>query len=198
MTKDTVVLDIDGVLADYRLGLLYWIRQSVPELAQAANAHIMRTDTWINADTMGVSYRKWLETLEMFRMSGGKQSIPLFEGAAEFVSWIDRRNWQLVLVTSRPIDIYSNIYRDTVEWLRHNCLGDRLLLWSKSKAEILFRLRMIDRIRFAVDDEHGHVMDYAALEVKTYWLNHYNVVMGILNHVTEVKNLVEIVKHEQS
>ena len=39
MNKDTVVLDIDGVLADYRLGLLYWIRQSYPEL-EIGRAHV--------------------------------------------------------------------------------------------------------------------------------------------------------------
>lgn len=192
--KDTVVLDIDGVLADYRLGLLYWIRQSVPELAQAANAHINRTDTWINAETLGVPFRKWLEVLEMFRMSGGKQSLPLIPGALELVTLLEAQRVHVVLLTSRPIDIYSNIYRDTIEWLRNNGMHHYLLLWSKAKAEIVFRMKLIDRLLYAVDDEYQHAKEYAQLGIKTYWLNHYGVVppSPLPPEVVEICHLKEI------
>ena len=108
MKKNTIILDIDGILADYRLGLLYWIRQSCPEYANKANAHLLKKNTWINHETMEMSYYEWLKVLEMFRMSGGKRSIPLFEGAQK-LNQICTYLGEVILLTSRPIDIYSNI-----------------------------------------------------------------------------------------
>lgn len=173
--KNTVVVDIDGVLADYRLGLLYWIRQSVPELSAQANQHIQRKDTWIDYDTMKVPFRKWLDVLEMFRMSGGKQSIPVYEGAHELLHYCRQAGYEIVLLTSRPIDIYSNIYRDTVEWLRNNHLEYDMLLWSKSKAEMVYKMRLTDKVLFAVDDEIKHIEDYDRLGIHTVWIDLYKV-----------------------
>lgn len=190
------IIDIDGVLADYRRGLLYWIRQSWPTLAQKANAHVMRNDTWIDDKTMGVPFRTWLELLEMFRMSGGKQAIPLFDGASDMVMEIRKRGMGVVLLTSRPIDLYSNIYRDTIEWLRNNQIQHDLLLWSKSKAEMVHKMRLIDTAAFAIDDEFKHIEEYDRLCIPSFWLDHYcngEPVRG-LSRCTRVTALREVIK----
>lgn len=175
MKQDMVIVDIDGVIADYRLGLLWWINTHYPDMREICYHHLNRVDTWIDADSMGVSFRQWLEILENFRMSGGKKLIPVFPGARQLFDLLDKRKKEVVLLTSRPIDIYSNIYRDTVEWLRDNFFPHHLLLWSKDKADIVFKLRLTDRVAFAVDDEYGHCLKYAKLGLKTYWLDHYDV-----------------------
>ena len=132
-------------------------------------------------------------------MSGGKQSLPRFEYAEELVNWIGAKGLSIVLLTSRPIDIYSNIYRDTIEWLRFNGLGQHLLLWSKAKAEIVFRLKLIDRLVFAVDDEYKHCEEYAKLGVKTYWLNHYKLKpLEMHENIVEIFHLSEIIALEGS
>lgn len=191
--KNTVIVDIDGVLADYRLGLLYWIRQSVPALAQSANAHLQRTDSWIDHNAMGVTYRQWLDTLEMFRMSGGKQALPVFEGAIELLMALRADGREIVLLTSRPIDIYSNIYRDTVEWLRNNKLPHDVLLWSKSKAEMVYKMRLTDKTLFAIDDELRHIQDYSLLGVETFWIDLYKKESGVpFPGMTRVASLSEV------
>ncbi len=171
--QHVVIIDIDGVLADYRLGLLYWMRQSCPHLAQKVNEHLKREDTWIDAKSLGISYIEFLRVLEMFRMSGGKQSIPLFDGAKELLHYCQKQEYEIVLLTSRPIDIYSNIYRDTVEWLRNNELPYHMLLWSKNKSEMVYKMRLTEKIVFAIDDELSHVKDYDALGVVSYWIDLY-------------------------
>lgn len=171
--KNVVIIDIDGVLADYRLGLLYWLRQSYPRLAQKANEHLKRGDTWINAESLGISYREFLEALEMFRMSGGKQAIPLFDGAQDLLDYCHKKGYEIVLLTSRPIDIISNIYRDTIEWLRNNGLKYHILLWSKNKSEMVFKMRLTDKVVFAIDDEYNHVLDYINLGIPTRWIDLY-------------------------
>lgn len=172
--KNIVVVDIDGVLCDYRLGLLYWIRQSWPSLAQKANEHLKVDNTWIDNHSMEVSYREWLGVLEMFRLSGGKQSLPVFPGAKTLLDWCKKSDFEIVLLTSRPIDIYSNIYRDTVEWLRNNKLPYDMILWSKSKADMVYKMRLLDKVLWAFDDELRHVIDYAKLDIHTIWIDLYD------------------------
>ena len=194
--KNVIVIDIDGVLADYRLGLLYWIRQSCPSLASYANYHLGRQDTWIDHETMKIPYRKWLDTLEMFRMSGGKQSIPVYEGVEELFKRIEVLDYEVVLLTSRPIDIYSNIYRDTVEWLKNNGLGYHMLLWSKSKAEMIYKMRMMDKIVFAIDDEFRHIQEYDKLGIPTIWIDLYKTKteLHMLENCLRVDNLKQAVQ----
>ena len=171
--KNVVVVEIDGVICDYRLGLLYWIRQSWPSLSQKANEHLKVENTWIDHESMGVSYREWLGVLEMFRLSGGKQTLPVFPGAKLLLDDCKTAGYEIVLLTSRPIDIYSNIYRDTVEWLRNNNLQYDMILWSKSKADMVYKMRLMDKIMYAFDDEYRHVQDYAKLGIETIWIDLY-------------------------
>lgn len=194
--KNTLVVDIDGILADYRLGLLYWIRQSLPQYAAKANKHIQKTDTWVDEKTMEMSYREWLDVLEMFRMSGGKQSIPVYEGAAKLLNLARKMHLEIVLLTSRPIDIYSNIYRDTIEWLRNNDLPHDLLLWSRGKAEIIYKMRLTDKIIFAIDDEFKHIEDYDKLGIATIWIDHYGKEneLHMLQNAMRVSNLNEAIE----
>ena len=192
MKKNTVILDIDGVLADYRLGLLYWIKIHYPELARTCDYHMSRNDTWINYETMKVSPIKWLGVLENFRMSGGKQSIPLIPGADNLVQRLHSYGYKLILVTSRPIDIYPGIYRDTVEWLRGYNLHYDLLLWSKNKVELLYRLKFIPEIIFAVDDKVSHILNYSNVGITTFWLNHYEHTHDPIEHCIVIHSLNEI------
>ena len=188
--KNVVIFDIDGILADYRLGLLYWIRQSIPNLSQKANEHLRVDNTWIDAKTMGISFREWLGVLEMFRMSGGKQSIPVVSGAQQALHMWKQTGHEIVLLTSRPIDIYSNIYRDTVEWLRNNNLPYDLILWSKSKAEMVYKLRLHEKVVCAFDDEFRHVQDYSNLEIPTVWIDWYKT-----QTEDEIKGLYQCIRY---
>jgi hypothetical protein len=199
MSNNTVILDIDGILADYRLGLLWWINVNYPELREVCYTHLIKTDTWLNHETMKVTFRKWLDILDSFRMSGGKLTIPLFPGVKELFNLMNGRNHRIVLITSRPIDICSNIYHDTVEWLKQNELEYNMLLWSKSKSEMVHKMKLIDDCLFAVDDELGHVMGYINLGIKTYWVNHYHKGHSIISpYLFDVLNLKEIIEKERS
>lgn len=207
MKKDCIILDIDGCICDYRTGLLYWLRQSWPSLAQKANEHLKVDDTWIDYRTLGIPYREWLSVLEMFRCSGGKQTLPLFEGAKDLVFWAMEHKYDIVLLTSRPIDIHSNIYRDTVEWLRINSIHHHLLLWSKSKAEIVHKMRLTDRVVVAIDDELKHIQEYDALGLSSVWIDLYKKgaieTPTLCYRVTSMKECVEFLsrgdkKNEQS
>ena len=193
--KNIAIIDIDGVIADYRLGLLWWVNANYPELRETCYTHLSKNDTWINYETMKVSFRKWLDILEQFRMSGGKLTLPIFPFVSELFSHFHEVGYKIVLITSRPVDICPNIYHDTVAWLRDNNLSYHSLLWSKNKAEMVYRMRMIDECALAIDDEVSHVVGYVNLNIKTYWINHYNKDTEIrspyLYNVSCIKDIVE-------
>lgn len=192
MKKDTVILDIDGVLADYRTGLLQWINKNLPELQKLTEHHLGRNDTWVDYKSMGISYREWLQVLETFRMSRGKVFIPTFDWADTFTQVMRAEGYFIVLLTSRPIDIYSNIYLDTVQWLQKNNLDYDLLLWCRNKSEMIFRNGLIDRTLFAVDDELRHIQEYSALGMKTYWIDHYKANSQCMDRCVRVSCLKDI------
>lgn len=200
MKPNKAIVDIDGVVADYRLGLLWWVNTNYPRLRDICYHHLNRKDTWIDHNSMNVPYRVWLDILEKFRMSGGKMLIPTFPGAGEFFEFLQQRDLDVILLTSRPIDIYSNIYRDTVEWLQEKGFKYQLLLWSKSKADIVHKLRFTDEVVFAVDDEYGHCLQYADLGMRTYWLDHYQKAGSQQEHpnIVVVHTLNDIIKQEAS
>lgn len=203
MKKDTVIVDIDGVLADYRKGLLEWVHRNYDDYANVCEIHLKRTDTWINEEAMGVTYQEWLDVLEKFRMSGGKQFLPVSEGAVEMMNYFCQKEYFIVLLTSRPVDIYHTIYRDTIVWLRDNNLPHDLLLWSKDKAEMCYKMKFTnERVLFAIDDQQNHIENYSKLGIPTYWLdiceksNSLNipskcVVVGSLKDVVEIESEVQ-------
>ena len=197
--KNIAILDIDGCLADYRLGLLWWINTNYLELRETCYEHLTKTGTWINNETMKIPFIEWLGILENFRMSGGKLSIPTFPGTRELFDLLLSRNMKIILVTSRPIDLCSNIYHDTVEWLRMNRLEYHMLLWSKNKSEMIYKMRLIDECDFVLDDELGHIKGYLDLGIKTYWINHYHKIHSLTSeHLYEVYSLKQVIEAERS
>lgn len=196
--KNVVIVDIDGVLADYRLGLLWWINTHYPELRETCYKHLSVINTWINHKSMGISYREWLDILERFRHSGGKLTIPEFPGAKNLMDFLEEKKYRAVLVTSRPFDIYSNIYKDTLEWLKEKHFKYHLLLFSKSKSDVIYKLRLVDDVVFTIDDEVQHVQQYVDLGLKSYWLNHYGAKLDHYpEHLIQVSNLNEILEKEK-
>lgn len=198
--KNTVILDIDGVVSDYRLGLLWWINLNYPEMRSKCYEHLYRIDTWIDHKSMGVPYREWLDILEKFNLTGGHLLIPEFPGAKMLLNYCKALEYRVVFVTSRPFDIYSNLYKDTIEWLKEKELHYHLLLFSKSKADVVYKLRLLDDVVFAVDDEINHVTQYVELGLKTYWLNHYGVSDKVIlnSNLHVVKTLVQITQEESN
>lgn len=200
MKKDCVIIDLDGVLVNYREGLLFWLKQSYPKLAQKANEHLRRDDTWIDFRSMQIPYREWLTVLETFRCSGGKKALPLFDGAKDLIYWCLEHKYEIVLLTSRPIDIHSNIYLDTVDWLRLNSIHYHMLLWSKSKAEIVHKMRLTDKVVVAIDDELKHIQEYDALGLSSIWIDLYRtqdpVVPTLCYRVTSMKECVEFLSRK--
>lgn len=181
--RPCVLVDIDNVLADYITGICAWAKQSAPSLLKLPNALAMRlvlrltelqnTGLYVNAESTGVTVGEWAQVKHAFRTQGGKLTIPLFTDTKPFLEWCRSRGWLIILVTSRPIDRYPNIFTDTMTWLHTNGLPYDYLWWADDKGrrmEEFEHVALREHTRFAVDDDMRFVQQYRDKHIKTYWL----------------------------
>jgi hypothetical protein len=178
----TVVVDIDQVLADYITGICNWGKEYGPSLLSlppdGAQRLCRRLDEieqkqmWVNAETVGVSHLEWQRVKHDFRTKGGKRHLPVFKDARPFLEWCRQKGWTIILMTSRPIVEYPNIFTDTLTWLSANKLPHDYVWWSMEKGERIEEANF-DRsqIVFAVDDSERYVKQFRAKEIPTYHLD---------------------------
>ncbi len=192
-----VICDIDGVLADYVSGFLAWTSNHQPELFnRCADLNRQDTNLWLNASSLGVSEDVWQELKHRFRTSRGKLSLPVYDGAKELLSACRAKGLKIVLLTSRPIDKYPNIYTDTLEWLINNELEHDFIWWSQDKAETLLSKNIKANVAFAIDDDTRFITSYTAMGIRSFWINRYKSVQSFSpQYVKEVSSLTDIVRY---
>lgn len=180
LDSSVVLLDMDGVLCDYLVGLGRFLQEEGRELGfHFSSEHwdrIVKERLFVNADTLGVSLKDWNWINHEFRAEGGFRSLPLLPHAQKLV-WFCREvlNAHTVIMTSRPIEQYPNIYDDTVAWLKNNNLHADKIWWGPNKAEKLTAVRehIHSNILFAVDDDPRYVEQFAQAGVeRVYWYRH--------------------------
>lgn len=128
--KPIVVLDIDGVIFPY--------------------PHVWNRFKEFFADS-GLSLEK---IKEQYRLSGIKASTPPLEGSNQLIKYFQSNGYIVILLSSRPVNLYPEVYRFTVKFLdRYNIKPD--LLFFKDHKAIAEELENIwDRVVYFVDDEY--------------------------------------------
>jgi hypothetical protein len=171
-TDPTAVVDIDNTICDYITGICDWLDLRYPELRYSVNA-ARSHQWWINAETLAISEPEWQRIKHEFRISGAKRDLPLMPYAKEFLDGLKKRGYQVVLLTSRPIDQYPNLYNDTLIWLLSNHLPFDAIWWAHDKAERLAqRPDVFQSVRFFVDDEYRYVESVGRRGIPCFWVEH--------------------------
>ena len=165
----SAIIDIDGVLCDYRNGFLEWAFNHHPELS----GHIdkLRSDEYhhvITRKDFDLSVKSWQDIKHGFRASGAKENLPVYSDAKDFLRKLKENGISTVLLTSRPIDRYPNLYGDTVSWLEKNGLSYDVVWWAYDKADKALE-KLSDPV-FAVDDDPSHINKFADAGIKTFWV----------------------------
>lgn len=194
---DIALVDIDGVLADYHLGISRWIQKHYPELYNNVEVCI-DNNIWIDSDGLQINDQRWQEIKHRFRTSRGKVYLPLCPNAKEFLDELKASGLKVVLLTSRPIDQYPNLYMDTLEWLRKNNLQFDYLWWAVDKKEAILSKNIRNNIRFAIDDDPKYIGPYSRMGIKCFWVDWMNPKhkgVDIPRGVKRVRNLAEVIGH---
>jgi uncharacterized HAD superfamily protein len=190
---ETAVIDIDGVICDHNRGFLLWLenfyelnnftetddalRICKQKIKKGYMDAITRKDLFMNP-------HQWQDLKHQFRISGYKEFMPVFDDAKEFLTKIHKNDITIVLLTSRPIDRYPNLYADTVAWLEREQLPYDIIWWSYDKADHV--VENLPNPLFAVDNDLSSVNKFDAANITAYWL------------CREGKNLTNILNIEPS
>jgi uncharacterized HAD superfamily protein len=115
-----------------------------------------------------MSPQEWQDLKHQFRISGYKEYMPVFDDAKEFLTEIQQNNITIILLTSRPIDRYPNLYADTVAWLESKELPYDIIWWSYDKADHV--IENIPNPLFVVDDDLSVANKFDSANIPAYWL----------------------------
>lgn len=168
-----VVIDIDGVLCDYAAGFSGWIVDVHPEFINLdMRDRVLAQHLWMDGPSVGMTHDVWKKLQHAFRVAGGNRTMPAFDDAAGFTQWCRERGYLIVLLTSRPIDQYPNIYTDTVVWLQKAGMEFDIVWWAQEKGDFMQLANLTPEwFQFYVDDDLRYVEQVAASGyAPCYWL----------------------------
>lgn len=175
LDRPSVVIDIDNVLCDYTVGFLEWVLHRYPRFGEAAQRLMVARRFVAGPADLGASEVEWQEMKHEFRSRGHKRFLPTMPGAREFLLWCRGQGYLIILLTSRPIDRYPNLYTDTLWWLKNNELFlQDWLWWSGNKGECLLEHHAAKWVKFVVEDDPRHVEQFLRVGLTVYWMHTTN------------------------
>lgn len=167
LDRPAVICDIDGVLADYYLGFLTWVMSRYSVTSAECKA-LLQTRVWLDHESLGIDPQRWQEIKHCFRTERGKLSLPPFPDARNFLEWVRSEGYLIVLLTSRPINQYPNIYTETLEWLTSCKLPFDFIWWATDKREKVLESGLNHQAKFAVEDDPKYALQFANSGIRTY------------------------------
>lgn len=199
LDQPCAIIDIDQVLCDYISGMGGWLRHYASHLIAADHVLKLIMDrAYLNSESLGISGEEWKRLKHEFRVSGAKRWLPAFQDARPFLEAIRRRGMQIVLLTSRPVDRYPNLYTDTLLWLERHSLPYDFILWSLDKGERVLESGLREHVRLFVDDDRRFIDQMSQLGILCYWLDRGSssrVRLTDTPNVHPVLSLQEVVDH---
>lgn len=198
ITRPSVVIDLDMVLCNYLAAFVSFMEDQrlIPRKTAIS---LIEHNQWVDAASVGLTDAQFNDVKHRFRAEGGFAALEPMPGARSFMDWCEERGWQVIILTSRPIEAYPNVYSDTLIWLdKYHIRYDRIW-WARDKADLCIERDMRTQIVFAVDDERRHVESFVQAGIRTFWMNPQATDLPILlegqstSPVRVIKDLREIV-----
>ena len=200
--RPCAVVDIDQVLCDYITGICDWIHRYSSSMVPIERLQsIITTRAYVNAQRLGIDEEAWKKLKHEFRVSGGKRFLPAFPDAHVFLTALQRRGLQIVLLTSRPVDRYPNIYTDTLLWLDRNELPYDFIWWAHDKGERVLEAGLRQHVRLFLDDDRRFIDQISKLGIPSYWvqrgvaLAHPDTDAPNVHPVTNLQSVVDHYDH---
>jgi hypothetical protein len=148
---NVLVLDLDGVVADWRQGFLRWLRGTYGNLYPTEPDPERSLSLDID---MGWSYSTYADLKAQFEREGGFSILPPFLSTLQLV-----REWRasdpsnrLVVTTARTTAI-PRVWYDTYNWLKsYAILPDRLYFTADGRIKITLELATRNKDVVLMDD----------------------------------------------
>ncbi len=114
--KDIVIVDIDGVVADWKNGFDLWVERHHPDLENGE---------WDKHVDPGLRERLKNE----MHGSGGMLHLQCLPGTAG-IKLLQEKGYEIIWLTARPINSHPRLVGDTIEWLKKNNFPTDYIFYS--------------------------------------------------------------------
>jgi hypothetical protein len=161
--RPVAIIDIDDVLAEFRLGFSTWLNCThniYPDIESKEYYFITAlAEADINPETI----------FEQFMAESGFLYLEPAEGAQEMISELKARGYWIQLLTARPREELRCLY-DTFYWLRRHLFSADAIDFSAEKFRWCAKSKYYDKgkIAFAIDDSPKHAKEYVNHGIKCF------------------------------
>jgi len=112
-----IMLDLDGVIADFRRGFMEWIADNDWKDILT----IKEEDIGLHLDiNNGWDFKLYNRAKVAFEKDGGYSLLPIYTNTKMAINTLRSSGWYIIVYTARPYSTYKRIWGDTWIWLRDN------------------------------------------------------------------------------
>lgn len=162
LTVPIAAIDLDGVLAAYPE---HWLAF----LAKQTGIQIGLDVFSLHTGNGAIARHIYTRLKDEYRRSGQELQVPVLSGAVEFMRCLQQAQYQLVILSARPVDRYKRLYSDSIQWLRQRGIPFDFVVWDRDKEDRI--IRELPMVRFAVEDDPSNAIRVATAGIKTYLLD---------------------------
>lgn len=148
----------------------------------------------LNTMKRTISFEKYRELKEQYRISGVKENLTPDRHAASVTVELKKLGYTIIIMTARPASKYPTLYNQTINWLDKNLIAyDYIIFGEKDKhAKILTE---IPQLKFMVEDNSYNANQISKWGYKVFLLNNkYNKDVLIDKNVYRIDDLNEILE----
>lgn len=155
--KDIIICDIDGIIGDYPKSFLRYVknraRGSHIDVEDFDEDKVDNLDLYEFLGKRGYDLNFVSQCKHLYRSSGRSREESVIQETSEFLQMMKNAGYYIVLLTSRPFDLYKNLYLDTYVWLESNKVPFDMLINDSKKRNKVSRLLDTYSIKFILDDD---------------------------------------------
>lgn len=164
--EKVLMVDVDGVLADYPNSFYDFINQKLGTKFNPALQH-----DYDFCKVMGIDRKKYEELKHEYRESGYKRYLKVIPGSKESLDEFKRLGYKIVIFTARPVSDYNRIETDTLFWLNENKLPYDMVLFAEKKHEELAKFYKNVKPVFFFEDSESNALALADDGIKVILFN---------------------------
>ena len=184
----TAYVDIDGVLNYYPDTWLEFLQEEVPEFVSPYMD--------LNQVKSEIPYQVYRNLKWKYRESGYKQNLTPRDGSKELLTGLKEIGYNIVILTSRPVNKHPSLFKQTVKWLDNNELPYDDLIFDKDKQVAI--VTRYPHLSFGIEDHRYYANQVARWGYNMFLLNNGYNQGQLVPGVVRIETLGEVLRYVET
>lgn len=166
--RNVLILDLDGVISDFRSGFIEWLKDSKWSSILAAGDSQIGLHLDINN---GWGYPNYEKAKLEFEEQGGYSNLPHMKQEVIAVQELIKKGWYVAVYTARPYSYFKRIWKDTWTWLlQHGIKPDALYFGYTERVLTAEKLHQNNHV-VAMEDDPILIHRYSGCGIHTFMID---------------------------